>query len=70
MPLLEYRCRDCGHVTEVLVKADAGNTPACEECEGENTERVLSPFSARIAPEASPSAGCSSCPDDSCPMRS
>lgn len=68
MPLLEYRCKDCGHVTEVLTGSGGNEKPACEECGGKDTEKVFSSFSARVAPSAAASR-CESCPNDTCPMR-
>jgi putative FmdB family regulatory protein len=34
MPLYEYRCRDCGHVVEVLQKVNASPPRTCERCKG------------------------------------
>ena len=32
MPLYEYKCRECGHVTTFLEKADSDQQHVCEEC--------------------------------------
>jgi putative FmdB family regulatory protein len=46
MPIYEYECEVCGHITEVLRRADERNESIlCEECEGA-TERIMSRVSA------------------------
>ena len=43
MPLYEYRCADCGRLTEVLVRSgEAPQHPACGSCGSERTSRRLS----------------------------
>jgi len=47
MPLLEYRCDDCGKTTEELVLAgDARKKPACASCGSKKLSRLLSTFAA------------------------
>jgi putative FmdB family regulatory protein len=47
MPIYEYRCHDCGHLTEQLRSMSAADEPVvCEECESKDTARVQSVFSA------------------------
>ncbi|MFP4145021.1 MAG: FmdB family zinc ribbon protein [Phycisphaeraceae bacterium] len=47
MPVYEYQCEDCGHVTEALRKmADADAKLACEKCGSNQTKRAHSVFSA------------------------
>ncbi len=56
MPLLEYRCADCGQKTEDLVLAgDAGRKPVCASCGSKKLERLLSTFAAQTS--ASPGGG-------------
>ena len=40
MPIYEYRCRQCEHEFELLVRGQI--TPACPSCEGTDLERLLS----------------------------
>lgn len=61
MPIFEYRCTDCGHVTEYLEAADAEGEHACESCGGTGTEKGFSKFSARVAPDASEAPACETC---------
>jgi putative FmdB family regulatory protein len=69
MPLVEYRCEDCGHVSEVLVRAADERNPACPECGSAKTRRMISAFAARVAPSKQPASRCETCPHDACPMR-
>ena len=55
MPLLEYRCADCGEKTEDLVLAgDTARPPKCSSCGSKKVSRLLSTFAAQTA---SPSGG-------------
>jgi putative FmdB family regulatory protein len=43
MPIYEYRCRECAHVFEVLVRA--GIEVACPRCGSLSTDKLISvPF--------------------------
>ena len=44
MPIFEYKCRDCGHLTEVLERAGTKGKHACEKCGSRQMEKVLSVF--------------------------
>ena len=55
MPLLEYRCSDCGRKTEDLVLAgDTARPPRCSACGSKKVSRLLSTFAAQTG---SPSGG-------------
>jgi len=42
MPLYEYLCRDCGQVSEFLVKTISGvENQSCQHCGSTNTEKLL-----------------------------
>lgn len=64
MPMYEYRCKKCGHVMEVLEKADAGNRHTCSKCGSRRMEKLLSAFS--VGGGGSSSAA--SCPTGACPL--
>jgi putative FmdB family regulatory protein len=68
MPLVEYRCEDCGHVAEVLVRISDEQKHACPDCGSANTRRLISSFAARVAP-SKPASRCETCSHDTCPMR-
>ena len=43
MPLYEYRCPDCGHEFEMMLRfSEASKTPACPRCESIRTHKKLS----------------------------
>jgi len=53
MPLLEYRCSDCGKKTEELVLAgDTARPPRCSSCGSSKVSRLLSTFAAQTASSA------------------
>jgi putative FmdB family regulatory protein len=67
MPLYEYLCLDCGHVTEALVFGD--EKPVCQGCAGDNLQKLMSTPSAssglgsnRTLPGAGDTACCGSTP--------
>ena len=67
MPLFEYRCTKCGHVTEFLEKPGSKAKHTCEACDSQDMEKALSTFSARVSGSSS-SAGGASCPTGTCPL--
>jgi len=42
MPIYDFRCRDCGKVSEILVRNAHGHAARCSECGSENMERLIS----------------------------
>ena len=65
MPLFEYRCTKCGHVTTFLEKVNARQRHKCEECGSVDTEKAFSTFAAKSG-TSSPSS--SSCSTGTCPF--
>ena len=55
MPLYEYRCKECGSVTEVLERPNARGRPACRQCGSRRMEKLLSAFGLRGTGSCSPS---------------
>lgn len=48
MPIFEYRCPECGHVFEVLIRGAAGSkADTCPQCGSSEVERLLSAFTGR-----------------------
>ena len=41
MPIYDFRCRECGNVSEVLLR-DADKRVRCTNCGSENMERLIS----------------------------
>lgn len=64
MPIFEYRCTECGHVTAFLEKPNTRQRHTCETCGSEHTEKVFSTFATKSGVSSSPS----SCPTGTCPL--
>ena len=64
MPLYEYRCAKCGHVTEVLEKAGVGGAHRCEKCGSRRMEKLMSTFGLGAGARSSGN----SCPTGTCPL--
>jgi len=65
MPIFEYRCRKCQHVTAFLEKLNSRQAHVCEKCGSRDTDKVFSTFAAKSSGSSSPS---SSCPTGTCPL--
>jgi len=65
MPLFEYRCKKCGHVTSFLEKAGSKGGHACEKCGSKETGKIFSTFATKTGGK---SEGGSSCPTGTCPL--
>lgn len=69
MPLYEYKCSDCRTQFDALRSISKADAPiACQDCQGENTSRMLSLFFAHsdgrtITQSAS---ACTSCSTHAC----
>lgn len=66
MPLFEYRCTDCQHDFELLVREQT--VLACPSCQGTHLEKQLSVFAvsasgAATASPRMPGGGCGACGD-------
>lgn len=66
MPIFEYRCERCGHVSSFLEKSDSRRKHTCQECGSADTEKVFSTFSARAHKPAPPSCS-GQCESGTCP---
>ena len=42
MPIYDYRCKECGGVSEVFLRSLAGEAIRCPRCGGENLEKLVS----------------------------
>nr|MBP7323147.1 zinc ribbon domain-containing protein [Deltaproteobacteria bacterium] len=42
MPIYEYQCEDCGHVSEYLMYQNDSHSVLCKSCGSGRVERVLS----------------------------
>ena len=74
MPIFEYRCAECGHVTDFLEKAGAAGPHACDACGSARMEKIFSTFSAQSSRPSGCAAGecpagdCATCPGGECPL--
>ena len=68
MALFEFRCADCGNVSEHLVFSE-GEKPTCPDCGSGKLEKMLSTFA--VSAKASGGSSCShagSCGSGGCGM--
>ncbi|OPX22525.1 MAG: hypothetical protein B1H04_04845 [Planctomycetales bacterium 4484_123] len=70
MPVFQYRCKKCGHVTAFLEKPGSRGRHECQECGSAATEKVLLTFAAHSAASAGHGAcpNGASCPSGTCPL--
>ena len=68
MPIFEYRCTECGHVTEFLEKAGTRGEHACGDCGSAATEKAFSRFAAHAQTSAPACPNRGQCASGSCPM--
>ena len=76
MPIYEYKCQDCGQLTEKLVRTDNDIPRRCPACNGDNLKKKFSTFSAAVtsttsAPACADTGTCptgSCCQDGTCPL--
>ena len=60
MPLYEYRCNQCGNVSEYLSKiGDTGDSITCKSCDSTDLEKVMSVTNVSTYP--SPQGGKTCC---------
>jgi len=65
MPIFEYQCKKCDHVSSFLEKAASKKAHICEKCGSRDTEKIFSTFAAKCGGSSS---GASSCPTGTCPL--
>ncbi len=78
MPIFEYKCQQCGHVTEVLQKSRKAVKQTCAQCGGSDMKKLLSGFAVGQSKASSspacdsctsgPACGSGVCPGGACPM--
>ncbi len=67
MPIFEYKCKKCGHITEFLEKSAGNHKHICEQCKSPDLEKQLSSFAMGHS-STSKSQNNSSCPTGTCPL--
>jgi len=69
MPIFEYRCDECDHVTAFLEKAGATGKHACESCGWTKTRKVFSTFAAQTGSQPEPACPRrGQCTSGTCPL--
>jgi putative FmdB family regulatory protein len=59
MPIYEYRCTQCGEVSEILVGVGSdGETLICQHCGSSDVEKILSVSSFSFSDNRAPGATC------------
>ncbi len=66
MPIYEYRCQECGKVTEALVPMGGKADVTCSNCGSEKLERKFSAFATRSSSSGGNTGD--SCPTGTCPL--
>ncbi len=49
MPIYEFRCRDCGKISELIVKLGGERSARCPECKSKKMEKLLSSSNMSVA---------------------
>ncbi|MFH1371688.1 MAG: zinc ribbon domain-containing protein [Planctomycetota bacterium] len=65
MPIYEYKCDDCGKITELLESSGNKGVRSCAHCGSGKLSKQFSVFSAQV--KEGQSKKCLSCTDNSCP---
>ena len=66
MPVYEYKCAECGVVTEFLESASNRKKHECPDCGNEDMQKMMSVF-APMAKQRGAGGKCDSCPEHKCP---
>jgi putative FmdB family regulatory protein len=69
LKFVDYRCEDCGQVSEIVIRGDNGSEIKCEKCSSKNMIKIFAPVgfkSGSSADSYSGSSSCSSCSGGSC----
>jgi putative FmdB family regulatory protein len=65
MPIFEYKCSNCGKISEFLVSGGGNKKLNCPDCGSSKLEKQLSVFSAQV--KEGQSKKCHGCTDFKCP---
>ncbi len=65
MPIYEYKCRDCGRISEFLESTGGKSRRKCVHCGGAKLDKQFSVFSPGV--KEGKSSRCEGCSDFKCP---
>jgi len=67
---VDYKCKDCGSISEVVIKEDNSCHIKCEKCGSKNMIRIFAPVGFKKSSEGNDGSGspssCSSCTSGDC----
>jgi len=67
MPIFEYKCADCGWITEILERTSRNNDRKCGKCGGRKLKKQFSTF-APVVKQRAGGGKCDGCPEGgACP---
>ncbi|OFW50900.1 MAG: hypothetical protein A2163_11230 [Actinobacteria bacterium RBG_13_35_12] len=70
MRFVDYKCKDCGCVSEIVIRGENNREISCEKCGSKNMVRVFSPVMFKSSSDdgsySGSSSSCSSCSGGSC----
>lgn len=67
MPLYEYQCEKCGHISEFIEKAGSNKQHRCQRCGHSPIRKIISTFSKGASSDSASSFG-EACPTGTCPI--
>ncbi|MFA5015452.1 MAG: FmdB family zinc ribbon protein [Actinomycetota bacterium] len=67
---VDYKCKDCGSVSEVVIKGDNDCRIECEKCGSKNMIKIFAPVGFKKSSDSNGSSGssssCSGCTSGNC----
>jgi DNA-directed RNA polymerase subunit RPC12/RpoP len=67
---VDYKCKDCGSISEIVIKEDNNCHIKCEKCGSKNMIKIFAPMgfkrSANDSGDSGNSSSCSSCSGGDC----
>lgn len=66
MLIYEYKCKNCGEISEFLVGIGKKEELTCKKCGGKNLERILSTFGVRVGSSSTDISSCPTCSTGTC----
>jgi putative FmdB family regulatory protein len=67
---VDYKCKECGFVSEIVIRGENNCQVSCEKCGSKNMVRVFAPVgfkkSSNNSDDSGSSSSCSSCSGGSC----
>lgn len=70
MPLYEYKCSQCDHLFELLLRNSDETPGTCPKCGSRHVEKLMSAFAVGATQPSYPKSKCGSCAQaGSCPYQ-